>query len=94
MSKSCGELGVKEFEVVWGGEKYQPVSFNFFDVGEVRIKVVPNPDSSFEESYKQAMEIAMVAGKTQFDAKLKEHLDRLSEAAKATEAQRRANLSR
>jgi hypothetical protein len=90
--ETCGKLGIVEFEVVVGGEKYSPVQYNFFDNGEVRIKVRPNPDESFVQAFERTHEIASACGKEQFNKKLEEYIVRLNVAAtRVAESARRGN---
>lgn len=90
----CKDLGIVEFEVVWGGDKLSPVQFNFGDVGEVRIKVRPDPDDDFDSVYKATVRRAQDLSAENFKARVEEHLNRVKEASELAETVRRAKVSR
>ena len=90
----CSELGIVEFEVVWGGDKLSPVQFNFGDVGEVRIKVRPKPDDEWPAVFDASLALAQAQSKAMFETRMEEHLYRVRAASEMAENARRAKVSR
>lgn len=90
----CKDLGIVEFDVVWGGDKLSPVQFNFGDVGEVRLKIKPNPDDDFDEVYGRSLKLARELSEQNFEARMQEHLDRVRKVNQMASEMSRAKISR
>lgn len=92
MSKTCEELRITEFEVVWGAEKFSPIQFHTCDIGEIRIKVRPIAGDNFDELFLKALETAKECGQKQFVEKTKEFAERVKSVAIAARTQNRATV--
>lgn len=80
---TCGEMNVSELEVTWGGEKFSPINFHFFDVGPITVRIKPEPHEKVNEAYRRAYELINRYGQLQFQNKLKDYLERIKLVAAA-----------
>ncbi len=74
---TCGELGVTELEVTWGGERFSPVQYHTFDVGPISVRIRPAPDELVNQVYRRAYEMVDRYGNQMFQKKLNDHLERV-----------------